>query len=127
MSSPIEVKGQFRGQILETLHEIKRTQTKAQKLMADLEAIAQNAATCQGVDLKLFVLDVDTLEFTERPLPVPQAINETAKPHLLDGRELAHVDASPVPDDYKQLVGFTELINQNGAVPDATGDSVTTE
>jgi hypothetical protein len=76
MSSPnIQVTGSYRGLISETLLQIRRRNAQLKALGEELEAIAQTAASFQNVDLKAFHLDVDTLQFTERPKiqPLPPA------------------------------------------------------
>lgn len=80
--SRIPLSGGFRTQILETLFQLKRTQARNQQLMAEMEQIAQSAASFIGVDLKDFVLDVDTLDFIPRPTqqvapPEAQAVTPT--------------------------------------------------
>lgn len=67
MSIPVE--GSYRSLIAETLLQVRRRQAQVKGLAEELEAIVQAAAGLQKVDLKEFVLDVDTLEFTERPKP----------------------------------------------------------
>jgi hypothetical protein len=81
MSSPnIQLEGGFRTQILETVSEIKRLQAKFKSTAEELEQIAQSAASFQGVDLKVYSLDVDLLEFTKRPVPPqPEPVIEEPK------------------------------------------------
>lgn len=65
MSIPVE--GGYRSIISETLLNIRRRQAQVKALTEELEATAQAAASFQKVDLAEFHLDVDKLEFTERP------------------------------------------------------------
>jgi hypothetical protein len=83
MSIPVE--GNYRGLIAETVLNIKRRQAQFHALTQELEAMAQTAAAFQGVDLKEFHLDVDTLTFTERPKPPQSEPKIEAEPVPVEG------------------------------------------
>jgi hypothetical protein len=78
--SNIKVEGGFRVQILETMTEIRKLQAQHKSRLEELEQTANSAASFQGVDLKEFALDVDTLEFVERPKPPVLEIPEVVEP-----------------------------------------------
>ena len=61
----------YRGAVLEGLHDLQRLQRKMQATQQELEQTVASAAKMLEVDLTKFVLDVESLEFIERPTANP--------------------------------------------------------
>lgn len=89
----IPVEGNYRNLISETLLNIRRRQAQVKALTEELEAIALSAASFQNVDLKEFHLDVDRLEFTERPKPGPTPEQQIADIEAAHRSEIHQIQA----------------------------------
>lgn len=88
----IPVEGNYRNLISETLLNIRRRQSQVKALTEELEAIALTAASFQNVDLKEFHLDVDRLEFTERPKPEPSPAEQAEVLAAKHRAEIHHIE-----------------------------------
>lgn len=86
MSTPVS-EG-FKAQILLTLFEHMKLEKRRKAIHEELEQIAKSAASFVGVDLTTHILDVDTLEFIERPASPVKEENGLSQMMIEDARKL---------------------------------------